>query len=195
MSGEGIALVVVLVVALVAVGLLRLAQRMDRLHRRVLRSRSVLESQLVHRAEAAAELAASGLLDPASSVVVGEAAWVAAVRAPRLVGGEADDLADAGAERGLAESELTIDLRAALGGPQEQAELRADPETAAALDRLALACYRTQLARRFHNDAVVAARRLRANWLVRTFHLAGRAAMPVTFEMDDEVFPGPPTSA
>lgn len=195
MSGEGIALVVVLVVAVVAVVLLRLAQRMDRLHRRVLRSRSVLEAQLVHRAESAAELAASGVLDPASSVIVGDVAWKAAVRAPRLIGGESEDLADTGVERGLVESELTMDLRAALGGPDEQAEMRADPAAAAALDSLELACYRAQLARRFHNDAVVAARRLRANVLVRAFHLAGRASMPATFEMDDEVFPGSPTSA
>jgi hypothetical protein len=172
--------------------LLQLAQRVDRLHRRVIRSRSVLEAQLVRRAEAAAELVGAGTLDPASAVIVGEAAWNAAVHAPRLVGGESEDLADAGGERGLVESALTMDLRAALGSPLDQAELREDPTTAAALDRLAHTCYRAQLARRFHNDAVIATQRLRGNVLVRLFHLAGRAAMPVTFEMDDEVFSGTP---
>ena len=114
------------------------------------------------------------------------------MHAPRLVGGESEELADAGGERGLVESALTMDLRAALGSPLDQAALREDPTTAAALDRLAHTCYRAQLARRFHNDAVVATQRLRRNVLVRPFHLAGRAAMPVTFEMDDEVFTGTP---
>jgi len=192
LSGAEIALIVVAFVALVGLVLVQLAQRLDRLHRRVLRSRSVLEAQLVRRAEAAAELAGGGDLDPASSVIVGEAAWNAAVHAPRLVGGESDELADTDGERGLVESALTMDLRAALGSPLDQAALREDPTTAAALDRLAHTCYRAQLARRFHNDAVVATQRLRRNVLIRTFHLAGRAAMPETFEMDDEVFTGTP---
>lgn len=193
MGAAEIALLVVGVVAVIGVVLVSLAQRVDRLHRRVLTSRSMLENQLVRRAEAAAELASSGRLDPASSVVVGEAAWDAAVHAPRLVGSAGQELADIGVERGLVESALSMDLRAALGTPQDQAELRRDPATATALDRLAHACYRAQLARRFHNDAVVTTQRLRSNPLVRVFHLAGRAAMPATFEMDDEVFSLPPS--
>lgn len=193
MDAAEIALLVVGAVAVIGVVLVSLAQRVDRLHRRVLTSRSMLEIQLVRRAEAVAELAASGLLDPASSVVLGEAAWDAAVHAPRLVGSSGQELAEVGVERGLVESALSMDLRAALGGPQDQLELRRDPGTAAALDRLAHTCYRAQLARRFHNDAVVTTQRLRRNPLVRVFHLAGRAAMPATFEMDDEVFGVPPS--
>lgn len=193
MTAAETALLVIGVVAVIGVVLVSLAQRVDRLHRRVISSRSMLETQLVRRAEAAAELAGGGLLDPASSVVVGEAAWDAAVHAPRLVGGSGQELAEVGVERGLVESALTMDLRAALGSPQDQAELRQNPATAAALDRLAHTCYRAQLARRFHNDAVVSTQRLRRNPLVRIFHLAGRAAMPATFEMDDEVFTGTPT--
>lgn len=195
MSGEAVALLVVGALAVVAVVLINLALRVDRLHQRVIRSRSVLEAQLVRRAEAAAELAAGGGLDPASSVIVGEAAWQAAVHAPRLVGGEHEDLADSGAERGQVESDLTMDLRAALGSEADLAELRTDPATARSLEVLAHACYRAQLARRFHNDAVVTTQQLRRNGFVRVFRLAGRAAMPVTFEMDDEVFGGPPTGA
>ncbi|GIG30517.1 hypothetical protein [Cellulomonas marina] len=53
------------------------ASRLDRLHRKVGASRAVLDTQLVRRATAAAELATSGLLDPVSSVLVGEAALAA----------------------------------------------------------------------------------------------------------------------
>lgn len=194
-SGAETALVVIGVLAVIGVVLVHLAQRVDRLHRRVLRTRSVLESQLVRRAEAAAELAATEALDPAATVVVADASWNAAVHAPRLIGSEdRDDLGDPGAERGLVESELTMDLRAALGGPQDQAALREHGGAAAAqaLDKLAHASYRAQLARRFHNDAVVATQQLRRNPVVRGFRLAGRAPMPVTFEMDDEVFTATP---
>lgn len=127
MTAAETALLVIGVVAVIGVVLVSLAQRVDRLHRRVISSRSMLETQLVRRAEAAAELAGGGLLDPASSVVVGEAAWDAAVHAPRLVGGSGQELAEVGVERGLVESALTMDLRAALGSPQDQAELRQNP--------------------------------------------------------------------
>lgn len=194
MTGAEIALIVIGVVAIITVVLVSFAQRVDRLHRRVISSRAMLEAQLVKRAEAAGNLARGNHLDPASTLIVADAAWNAAVHAARLVGGESD-LADTGMERGLVESELTMDLRAALGGPDDIAALREDPESSSALTELEHACYRAQLARRFHNDAVVATRRLRQNPLVRWFHLAGRAAMPVTFEMDDEVFSGTPTTS
>ncbi len=42
------------------------------------------------------------------------------------------------------------------------------------------------MARRFHNDAVGAARRLREHRKVRWFRLAGHAPFPLAFEMDDE---------
>ncbi|WP_156250640.1 hypothetical protein [Pseudactinotalea terrae] len=192
MSGAEVALIAIGVLAIVGVVLVNLAQRIDRLHRRVISSRSVLEGQLVKRAEAAAELARTDALDPASTLIVGEAAWNAAVQAPRLVSGTSD-LAQTGAERGLVESELTMALRAALGDEEDLEALRGRPETAAALEGLEQACYRTQLARRFHNDAVVATQRLRQNPVVPLLRLAGRAAMPATFEMDDEVFRGTPS--
>ena len=191
MSGAEIALIAIGALAIVGVLLVNLAQRIDRLHRRVIASRAVLEAQLVRRAEAAGELARTNALDPASTLIIGEAAWNAAVQAPRLVSGTGD-LAETGAERGLAESELTMNLRAALGDEEDVAALRNDPTSAGAIEALEQASYRAQLARRFHNDAVVATRRLRQNPVVPLFRLAGRAAMPVTFEMDDEVFRGTP---
>ena len=42
------------------------------------------------------------------------------------------------------------------------------------------------MARRFHNDAVRAARALRRHRKVRWFRLAGHAPFPLAFEMDDE---------
>jgi hypothetical protein len=192
-----IGLVVVLGLVVVGLVLASLARRLDRLHRRVVRSRATLEAQLVHRADAAADLAAAGVLDPASSVVVGEAAWRAGVRAPRLVG-EPDagsELGDAAAERGLVESQLSQTLRTALGTAQDREEIVSGEQGRVLVERLATSAYRVQLARRFHNDAVVAATALRGNPVVRTFRLAGRAPMPVTVELDDDIGPGAVGSA
>ena len=50
------------------------AVRVDRLHRQVLGARATLEAQLVHRAEAAAELATVPALDPASGLLLSRAA-------------------------------------------------------------------------------------------------------------------------
>lgn len=198
MTGAETALIVLGALLLLALVLLNLAHRVDRLHRRVVRSRAVLESQLVHRAEAAAHVAAGGSLDPASAIIVGEIAWTAAVRAPRLVVEDIDssDLAPPQAERARVESDLTRSLRTALGPRVSSVTAPGDGEATAdpTLERLEQACYRVQLARRFHNDAVTSTATVRATPLVRMFRLAGRTPMPETFEMDDQVFDGPPTS-
>ncbi|WP_154794277.1 hypothetical protein [Occultella kanbiaonis] len=185
MSGAEITLVVIAAVALAGFLLWRIAQRLDRLHQRELSSRATLDAQLVRRAEVAVALAESGVLDAASALIVGDAAWRAAVEARRLVGDDAGDPASTDDTRGQAESELTQALRAALGGGQDQAHLAAEPGGRDLLERLAQANYRVQLARRFHNDAVVQIIGMRDTTLVRTFHLAGRAKLPQTFEMDD----------
>jgi hypothetical protein len=87
------------------------ASRLDRLHNRTEAARTALDLALVRRASAAAELASSGQLDPASSLLLADA-----VRRARQ--------AEA-AERDLAESDLTRALRATLGDPEFRAELRA----------------------------------------------------------------------
>jgi len=51
---------------------------------------------------------------------------------------------------------------------------------------LAAAWYRVQLARRFHNEAVAQAQRVRRKLLVRLLRLHGHAPMPRTVEIDDE---------
>lgn len=184
MNAAEIALIVVAVVAVILFALTSVARRLDRLHRRETASRATLEAQLVHRAEAAMALTECDLLDPAARMIVADAAWRAALSAPRLVG---EDAPDAASERGLAESELTRALRAALGDSQDQQQWAERAETAALLERLGTAGYRAQLARRFHSDAVVQIDRIRRTALVRIFHLAGRAPLPQTFEMDDEL--------
>jgi hypothetical protein len=182
------------------------ASRLDRLHRKVGASRAVVDAQLVRRATVAAELATSGLLDPASSVLLGEASWAAlavggssaattvvlpADLAELLVtDGATNDVADwrtpAGApDRERIESELSATLREVLDDADEVAALRADPAGDELLTGLSSAWYRVQLARRFHNEAVAQTQAVRRGLFVRTLRLAGRAREPRTLELDD----------
>lgn len=179
------------------------ASRLDRLHRKVGASRAVVDAQLVRRATAAAELATSGLLDPASAMIVGEAAWTAlscegpepaALTLPPdlrlLLEGSADerDPADQAlqpCDRGQVESDLTAALREVLRDPDEVSVLRGEPGGDGLLDDLAASWYRVQLARRFHNDAVAQTRAARRGALVRLLRLAGTAPNPMTLELDD----------
>ncbi|WP_187366336.1 hypothetical protein [Trebonia kvetii] len=85
------------------------ASRLDRLHNRVEAARTALDLALVRRASAASDLASSGLVDPATSLLLADA-----VRRARLANP---------AERDLAESDLTRALRATLGEQRDSAEL------------------------------------------------------------------------
>ncbi len=133
---------------------------------------AALDGQLVRRASLAMVLATSGLLDPASGVLLAEAAH--------------ESTQVEGPDRELVESDLSRTLRAALEEPGVVEALRADPAGSLLLTELAAAAHRVRLARRFHNDAVSAACVVRRKRLVRALHLAGHAAEPTTFEMDDE---------
>ncbi|MEV7971916.1 hypothetical protein [Cellulomonas sp. NPDC089187] len=190
MTWSEIAVIVVAVVLLIVWWLWVTANRIDRLHRKVVASRAVVDTQLLRRASAASTLSASGMLDPVSSVLVGEAAW-ASINAGRpetagmapLPAGIAAPVGTA--DRGTVESELSATLREVLDDPEEVAELREEPGGGDLLDALADAWYRVQLARRFHNEAVAQAQRMRRGWAIRTFRLAGRAPLPQTLELDD----------
>src|SRR5690625_3774039 len=99
MSWEGWTLVAVLLVIVLGWVLWLLAQRVDRLHRKVLRSRATLELQLAQRAAAAHELAMSGALDPVEAVLLADVAQRASAGAPGGVvrdglEGVPDDLAE-----------------------------------------------------------------------------------------------------
>lgn len=190
---------VLLLLVSVAVGWALYAQalRVDRLHRQVLGSRATLETQLVHRAQAAAELAASGCLDADSSRLLSRAAHDALECEAPLVEDGLDPVSHgpepAGCARARAavESDLSRVTRAVLR-PQTRDQLMSDPQAAQCLSRLDRAGYRLVLARRFHDTHVSETRRLRGSWAVRLFRLAGRAPMPGTFDMDDDLGPERP---
>lgn len=147
------------------------AGRLDRLHARVDAARAALDAQLVRRSAVSMELATSGLLDPASALLIADAAHSA-----RQGEGEA---------RPPAESDLSRALRAALDQPEQLEELSGSAEGRQLIEELEGAGRRVVMARRFHNDAVRAARALRAKRHVRYLRLAGHAPPPVTFECDD----------
>ena len=186
------------------------AVRVDRLHRQVLGARATLEAQLVHRAEAAAELATVPALDPASGLLLSRAAREALDAEGPLVDDGLDTStplegipsshpASSGAalptpitrSRALIESDLSRVLRTVVSEPARR-ELSADPLSLPALNRLDRACSRLVLARRFHNTHVSEAQALRARPLVRMCHLAGHAPMPQTFDADDDTTPETP---
>lgn len=150
------------------------AARLDRLHHKVESSRAALDAQLVRRCVAALEVAP--FLDPASGLLLADSAAVA------LEVGESGSPAQDVEE---AESDLTRALEAALADPRHVAVLAGDPAAREGLVVLRQACERVGLARRFHNEAVAQAQRVRRKRVVRWARLAGHAAWPVTFEIDD----------
>ncbi|MEU9736585.1 hypothetical protein [Streptomyces sp. NPDC048002] len=166
-----------ILVALVAIGLYLswTAGRLDRLHARIDATRAGLDAQLLRRASVAQELATSNVLDPAASIVLYEAAHAAR---------QAEE-----EHREVAESELSQALRAVFAEAQQVEEVRRAPGGEAAAKELTEAVRRVPMARRFHNDAVRAARALRRHRKVRWFRLAGHAPFPMAFEMDDEAPP------
>ena len=176
------------------------ASRQDRLHNRTEATRTALDLALVRRASAAAELASSGLLDPATSLLLADA-----VRRAR----QADP-----AERDLAESDLTRALRATLGDPEFRAELRAGDGGEAApaaatgpaagavepeddqddatelLDEVEKAANQVFIARKFYNDVAGRTLDARRRPLARVLRLSGSARQPEFFEMDDAMSDG-----
>lgn len=167
--------------------------RLDRLHRKVATSHATLDNQLVRRSSAAAELAVSGLLDPVSSVLVGESALAALAAGDR--DGPAGRVEGDGLgqdERDMAESELSRTLRTALADPDEVQALTSDDVGAELVASLAAAWYRVELARRFHNEAVAQTQRVRRQLMVRLLRIYGHAAMPQTVEIDDDWPPALP---
>jgi hypothetical protein len=163
--------VIVIVVAAILVGVYVSwrAGRLDRLHARVEAARGALDAALVRRSSIALELAASGLLDPATSL---------------LIAGAAHDARAAGEPNERAESDLTRALRAALGQPGFRADLAARSGGDEALAELEAAAHQVFLARKFYNDAVAATRASRRRWLLR---LSGGAPWPEFFEIDESL--------
>jgi hypothetical protein len=159
-------------VAVVLIGLYlsQTAGRLDRLHVRVDRARQDLDAQLLRRSAAAAELAAANVLDPASSMVVADAAQHARIAS--------DD------ERSDAETTLTVALNAALPDSAAVSAVVAHEGGDDLITELAGTTRRVELAGAFLDDAVRSCLLVRERPLVRVLRLAGRAPWPTALEFD-----------
>ncbi len=147
-----------------------LAARLDRLHLRVDASAAALEARLERRAALSVEVALSGALDPASAVLLMDAATTAQ---------------HAGEHRYSAESDLSAALRAVFPDDETVSELAEDPEARDTLTELGETCQGVVLARRFANDATRAAVHVRRRGVVRALRLAGHAPWPPSRDLDD----------
>ena len=158
------------------------ASRLDRLHNRVEAARTALDLAMVRRSAVAYELASSGLLDPATSLLLAEAAHDARAAQPA---------------RELPESDLTRALRAVFSQPEFRPSLTGLEGAQELLAELEGAAHQVFLARKFYNDAVAVTQAARRRWLARALRLAGNAAMPEFFEIDDSLVPagGPDAEA
>ena len=148
------------------------AGRLDRLHKRTETARAALDAALVRRSSVAQELAACGVLDPATSL---------------LLAGAAHDARAAGQPDELAESDLTRALRAAFSQPGFRSSLSGKEGADELLAEVEAAAHQVFLARKFYNDMVAATREARRRPLARVLCLSGKAKAPEFFEMDDSL--------
>lgn len=169
-------LLIVAVVILLGVYVSWRAGRIDRLHARVEGARAALDAALLRRNCVAAELASSGLLDPATSVLLAEAAH---------------DARTGVRPRELAESDLSRALRAAFTQPGFRVSLSASGRAEELLTELEAAAHQVFLARKFYNDAVAATNAARRRPLARLLRLSGRATAPEFFDIDDSLVADP----
>ena len=148
------------------------AGRIDRLHARVEMARAALDVTLLRRSSVALELAASGLLDPATSL---------------LLAGAVHGTRNGERPRDLAESDLTRALRAAFSQPGFRASLSGKEGADELLAEVEAAAHQVFLARKFYNDLVAVTRDARHRPLARLLRLSGKARAPEFFEMDDSL--------
>jgi hypothetical protein len=156
------------------------AGRIDRLHARVDMARVALDVTLLRRSSVAQELATSGLLDPATSLLLAGA----------VLGTRGGDR-----PRDLAESDLTRALRAAFSQPDFRASLSGKDGADELLADVEEAAHQVFVARKFYNDLVAVTRDARGRPLARVLHLSGHAKAPVFFEMDDSLIADKPGAA
>jgi hypothetical protein len=138
-----------------------LATRVDRAHARAVRAWAVLDAALAQRAQRALELVLLPGIDPATALLVSDAA--AAALEPNL----------SRHDRERAETDLSH-LLDAVGSMHPATASRLDAERS-----------RASICRRLHNDAVATALSLRRRYTIRILRLAGRAVEPRPFEMAD----------
>ncbi len=144
------------------------ATRLDRLHHRVETSWANLDGLLQRRAAIALELARSELADPASSLLLTDAAYQARDASVAL--------------RSQAESGLSGALRLL------QMDLKSDARSAekALLSELSELSAKIRVAIALHVDSVNSTRVVRQKLIFKIFRLAGRAPLPVTYEFEDD---------
>jgi hypothetical protein len=158
-------LALVIIVALIAGWRITwLATRVDRANVRAERTWAALDAALVRRAQRALELVLMPSIDPATALLVADAA--AATLEPNL----------SRHDRERAESDLSHVLDV-VGRMLPTSSNRLESERA-----------RASICRRLHNDAVATALSLRRRYTVRILQLAGRAAEPRPFEMAEGEF-------
>jgi hypothetical protein len=172
------------------------AGRLDRMHTRLEAARAALDVTLVRRSSVALELASSGFLDPATSMLLAGAAHEARgsgdSEMARMALARTDvaqfELAETElAQFELAQSNLTRALRAAFAQPGVQDSLAGQDGAADLLAELEAAAHQVLVARKFYNTAVAVTREARHKPLVRVLRLAGNAGLPEFFEMDDSL--------
>src|SRR5258708_24630892 len=117
---------------------------LDRLQTRVETARADLEAAVVRRSSVTLEIASSGLLDPAASVLLADLAH---------------DARSAQAGRELAESDLTRALRTVFSGPNvrdslEPGQLEPGQGADELIAELESTAHQGFIARKFYNDAV-----------------------------------------
>ena len=161
MSAVEIGALTIIVVVVLVWRITWLATRVQRATTRAERTWSVLDAALVGRAQRAAELVMAPGIDPATALLVVDAA--AAALEPDLCHGE----------RERTESDLSYVLDSV------------DPMLPAGPSELARERARASLYRRLHNDAVATALSLRRRHTVRILRLARRSVDPRPFEMAD----------
>jgi hypothetical protein len=180
----GLGLLVVMLLLALGWYLSYLAARLDRLHHRVESSLAALEARLARRASVAREVGRL-LTPPAGSELINAASRTLSTATPARGSDVRGILIMELPVSEQAENDLTRALHRTFVDPSTAARLRADPASAALLDELISAGERVQLARRFHNDAVAHAQRMRRKRIVRWAWLAGRAELPQMVEIDD----------
>ena len=173
------------------------AGRIDRLHARVEMARTALDVTLLRRSSVALELATSGLLDPATSLLLAAAVHGTRPGGPGGLGdGSPPGSGGSGGgvppgidsrPRDLAESDLTRALRAAFSQPGFRSSLSGKDGADELLAEVEAAAHQVFLARKFYNDMVAATREARRRPLARVLRLSGKAKAPEFFEMDDSL--------
>ena len=156
------------------------AGRIDRLHARVDMARAALDATLLRRSSVALELATSGLLDPATSLLLAVAVHGTRPGATR--------------PRDLAESDLTRALRAAFSQPDFRSSMSGKEGADELLAEVEEATHQVFLARKFYNDVVALTREARSRPLARLLRLSGKAPAPVFFDMDDSLIADLPSA-